>query len=119
MTFVHCLFGRCVFQHPDEQGVVGVELNRDLVSVASNALKQNMTRMGPFVLPWSEFLFLGINLLAAKVLRMKVKAYVPDFKTAFNHFCLHAGGRAVIEGLSRQLGLPKEKTQPAFNTLEW
>lgn len=113
------LLFRCVFQHPDKDNVVGVELNKDLVSVASNALKRNMTNMGPLVLPWSEFLFLGINVIAAKLIRMKVKAYVPDFKTAFDHFCLHAGGRAVIAGLSKQLDLPKEKTLPAFNTLEW
>lgn len=110
---------KCVFQHPDPEGIIGVELNKDLVSVASKALQHNMTRMGPLVLPWSEFIFLGINLFAAKVMRWKVKAYVPDFKTAFDHFCLHAGGRAVIEGLSRQLGLPKDKTTPSFSTLEW
>lgn len=96
-----------------------MNLNKDIVSVASKALQKNLTKMGPIVLPWSEFAFLGINIFAAKILRMKVKAYIPDFKTSFNHFCLHAGGRSVIEGLSKQLELPADKSKPSFATLEW
>ncbi|GMH45598.1 hypothetical protein BSKO_13555 [Bryopsis sp. KO-2023] len=110
---------RCVYQDLDSDGKLGVELNKDIVKVASKALQKNLTRMGPLVLPWSEFVFLGINLLAAKILKMRVKAYVPDFKTAFDHFCLHAGGRSIIEGLSKQLGLPTIKTDPSFQTLQW
>ncbi|CAD7695582.1 unnamed protein product [Ostreobium quekettii] len=110
---------RCVFQRPDDDGNIGVELNKDLFKVASKAVTRNMTRMGPMVLPWSEMLFVALNLLAAKVFRMRVKPYVPDFKKAFDHFCLHAGGRAVIEGLGKQLGLPDEKTEASFQTLKW
>ena len=42
-----------------------------------------------------------------------------DFKQAFDHFCLHAGGRGVVEGLSKQLGLPTDKVAPSANTLHW
>ena len=45
--------------------------------------------------------------------------YVPDFKKAFDHFCLHAGGRGVIEGLSKQLALPAGKQAPSYNSLFW
>ena len=96
-----------------------MELTKDLVKVASKALTKNMTRMGPIVLPWTEKFFVALNLMAAKVFRMRVRPYVPDFKTAFHHFCLHAGGRAVIEGLGKQLELPEEKTDPSFQTLKW
>ncbi|WVY90824.1 hypothetical protein V8G54_036338 [Vigna mungo] len=31
--------------------------------------------------------------------------YIPDFKLAFDHFCIHAGGRAVIDELEKNLQL--------------
>ena len=82
---------RCVYQREDDAGVVGVELNRDLVKVASKALERNLTRLGPLVLPLSEKAAFAASLFARKVLGMKRKPYVPDFRRAFNHFCLHAG----------------------------
>ncbi|KAL3695048.1 hypothetical protein R1sor_008699 [Riccia sorocarpa] len=36
---------------------------------------------------------------------MKVKLYIPDFKLAFDHFCIHAGGRACIDELEENLQL--------------
>ena len=27
---------------------------------------------------------------------MQIKPYTPDFTTAFQHFCIHPGGKAVI-----------------------
>ena len=32
-----------------------------------------------------------------QVLGLRMKPYVPDFNTAFQHFCIHPGGKAVIE----------------------
>lgn len=29
----------------------------------------------------------------AQVLRLKVRSYIPDFKLAFEHFCIHTGER--------------------------
>ena len=67
-------------------------LNRDLVKVAGRALERNLTVLGPLVLPWSEKLKYAGNYLRRKVLKQReLKAYIPDFKKAFNHFCLHAG----------------------------
>ncbi len=39
---------------PSRAGVVGVELSRDLGRVAARALRLNMTRLGPLVLPLGE-----------------------------------------------------------------
>lgn len=70
---------------------MGVELNRDLVKVAGKALEANLTCLGPLVLPISEKLKFGWNMFQRKVIGQKVAPYVPDFKKAFRHFCLHAG----------------------------
>ena len=36
----------------------------------------------------------------AQVLGMRsLKPYSPDFTTAFEHFCIHPGGKAVIEAV--------------------
>ncbi|PSC75078.1 3-ketoacyl-synthase 20-like [Micractinium conductrix] len=110
---------KCVFQRPDDRQFIGVELDKNLVSVASKAMETNMTRLGPLVLPWSEKLVFAANWVARNVLRMRVARYIPDFREAFDHFCLHAGGRGVVEGLSKQLRLTQKQMAPSANTLHW
>ncbi|KAI5074636.1 hypothetical protein GOP47_0010597 [Adiantum capillus-veneris] len=82
-----------------------------------NALKTNIMTLGPLVLPLSEQLhFLG-TLLARKVLKMQIKSYIPDFKLAFEHFCIHAGGRAVIDELEKNLQLSPKHVEASRMTL--
>ncbi|KAJ3682563.1 hypothetical protein LUZ60_015136 [Juncus effusus] len=108
----------CVYQREDDNGSVGVSLARELMAVAGNALKTNITTLGPLVLPLSEqFKFLK-SLLARKVLRIKgVRPYIPDFRKAFEHFCVHAGGRAVLEEVQKNLGLHDEDMEPSKSVL--
>jgi 3-ketoacyl-CoA synthase len=84
---------------------------------AGRALKQNITTLGPLVLPLSEQLLFFFNLIARKVFNMKVKAYIPDFTLAFDHFCIHTGGRAVIEEIEKQLQLSEKHVAPSKDTL--
>ena len=88
------------------QIILGVSLSRDLMAVAGDALKTNIRTLGPLVLPLSEQLLFMATLVAKKLLTMKkVKSYIPDFKLAFKHFCIHAGGRAVLDELESNLAL--------------
>lgn len=96
---------RCVYQEQDDNGRVGVSLSKDLMAIAGGSLKTNITTLGPLVLPISEQLLFFATLVVKKLFNAKVKPYIPDFKLAFNHFCIHAGGRAVIDELEKNLQL--------------
>lgn len=45
------------------------------------------------------------------------KDYIPNFKTAFDHFLVHTGGRAVIEEVEKKLRLDPCHVQPSKETL--
>eukprot|EP01025_Chloroclados_australasicus_P049094 TRINITY_DN5580_c0_g1_i3.p1 TRINITY_DN5580_c0_g1~~TRINITY_DN5580_c0_g1_i3.p1 ORF type:complete len:243 (+),score=24.37 TRINITY_DN5580_c0_g1_i3:102-731(+) len=107
----------CIYQQEDAEGNKGVKLTRELMGEAGRALKQNITTLGPLVLPLSEQLLFFFNLIGRKVFNMKVKAYIPDFRLAFDHFCIHTGGRAVIEEIEKQLKLTNSMVKPSKDTL--
>ncbi|XP_010539905.1 PREDICTED: 3-ketoacyl-CoA synthase 4 [Tarenaya hassleriana] len=96
---------RCVYQEQDDTGRTGVSLSKDLMAIAGETLKTNITTLGPLVLPISEQLLFFVTLIMKKLSKGKVKPYIPDFKLAFDHFCIHAGGRAVIDELEKNLQL--------------
>lgn len=53
-----------------------------------------------------------------QVLRMKeVRPYIPNFKKAFEHFCVHAGGRAVLEEVQKNLDLLDIDMEPSKSAL--
>jgi len=107
----------CVFQQEDPDGVVGVKLDKSLMAIAGEALKVNITTLGPLVLPISEQLKFFYNLVMRKTFKVKMKAYIPDFKKAFDHFCIHAGGRGVIDALQDNLKLTDELARPSRKAL--
>jgi len=80
--------------------------------------------LGPLVLPWSEQIKFFLNLCQRKVEQVLIKdkkkrtaPYIPDFKKAFEHFCIHAGGRAIIDGLEENLKLEAHHVEPSRATL--
>ncbi|CAJ2631990.1 unnamed protein product [Trifolium pratense] len=101
----------------DDNGKVGVTLSKDLMAVADDALKTNITTLGPLVLPTSEQLLFFGTLVGKKLFKMKIKPYIPDFKLAFEHFCIHAGGRAVLDELEKNLKLSPWHMEPSRMTL--
>lgn len=108
----------CIAQLEDGDGKVGVSLSKELMAVAGDALKTNITTLGPLVLPMSEQLLFLATLVARKILKVKkIKPYIPDFKLAFEHFCIHAGGRAVLDELEKNLQLSEWHMEPSRMTL--
>jgi 3-ketoacyl-CoA synthase len=112
----------CVYQGEDANGERGVRLSKDIVKVAGKTMEKNLTMLGPQVLPLSEQARVVWSIIVRYVLKSlsktlkangaeslatklpAVKPYVPDFKRCIDHFCIHAGGRAVIDGKSDDSG---------------
>ena len=89
-------------------------MDKAIVEVAGKCMEKNLTTIGPYVLPISEQLPVVFSIILKKLHKMmpgvvpKVKAYVPDFKRGIDHFCLHAGGRRVLDGIEKNLKLTPE-----------
>ncbi|VAI41631.1 unnamed protein product [Triticum turgidum subsp. durum] len=104
-------------QEEDDVGEMGINLSKELVAVAGDTLQANIVGMGSLVLPPSEKLLFALSFVALKVFNKKMKLYVPDFRTAFQHFCIHCGGRAVIDAVQTTLRLSDENIEPSRMTL--
>lgn len=108
-----------VIQQEDDAGTVGVSLSRSLLHVAANALKINITELGPSCLPLSEQFLYGWSIFQGKIgnATRKKEIYIPNFKKAFQHFCIHAGGKAIIDAVEERLRLNKEDGEASRMTL--
>ncbi|THU57273.1 hypothetical protein C4D60_Mb03t01780 [Musa balbisiana] len=102
---------RCVYQEEDQQRIKGLSISRDLMEVGGHALKANITTLGPLVLPFSEQLLFFATLLYRYLFpkptttTTTTKPYIPDYKLAFEHFCIHAASKAVLDALQTNLEL--------------
>lgn len=106
-------------QMEDEEGNLGVALTKDLVRVAGAALRRHITALGPQVLPVSEMLRYAYRVARAYAAgnRKAAAAEVPDFQRAFDHMCIHSGGKAVIDSVARLMGFSPYVVEPARSTL--
>lgn len=107
----------CVQQREDEDGIVGYSLSNRLVDSATEALKKNITTLGPKVLPLSEKLLYVYNIVKTKLEGKGSKLRTPNFKKAFEHFCIHPGGPVIIDGVGKSLGLNDYDVEPSKMTL--
>ncbi|XP_047325623.1 3-ketoacyl-CoA synthase 9-like [Impatiens glandulifera] len=108
----------CVYQMQDDKGKTGVSLSKDLMAIAGKALKMNITTLGPLVLPLSEQVLFFVSVIAGRLFKTRFgRPYIPDFKLAFEHFCIHAGGRAVIDELEKSLQLSPAHVEASRMTL--
>lgn len=121
----------CVYEAEDANGERGVRLSKDIVKVAGKCMEKNMTMLGPLVLPLTEQFKVVVSIVVRFVLKFLmrtlraqkmdswatklpvVKPYVPDFKRGIDHFCIHAGGRAVIDGIEKNMKLELYHTEPS------
>ncbi|KAJ8767345.1 hypothetical protein K2173_017389 [Erythroxylum novogranatense] len=118
---------RCVYQEEDEEKFKGLKVSKDLMEIGGDALKTNITTLGPLVLPFSEQLLFFATLVwrhlfgnstrSASQPSSSSKPYIPDYKLAFEHFCVHAASKTVLDQLQRNLELSEKNMEASRMTL--
>ncbi|XP_043699286.1 3-ketoacyl-CoA synthase 12-like [Telopea speciosissima] len=116
----------CAVQKEDELGRPGFHLSKDLPKAATKAFFENLRELAPKILPLKELLrYVIVSRLfrpagsgsgKGKGGNNKIGPTV-RFKTGIDHFCLHTGGKAVIDGVGKSLGLTEYDLEPARMTL--
>ncbi|KAI3667607.1 hypothetical protein L6452_42673 [Arctium lappa] len=113
----------CCIQTEDDQGRVGFHLGKSLPKAATRAFVDNLKEIAPKILPIRELLRFGILSVTLKMLHYGRKKStgstrpVINFKAGVDHFCLHTGGKAVIDTVAQSLGLSEYEVEPARMTL--
>ncbi|RVW94121.1 3-ketoacyl-CoA synthase 10 [Vitis vinifera] len=97
----------------DGEGKQGLSVSKDVVEVGSHALKDNITTLGPLVLPFSEQLHFFTTLLFHNS-----KPYIPNYKLAFEHVCILATSKQVLDEIQKNLKLTEEYMEASRRTLE-
>ncbi|XP_020110264.1 3-ketoacyl-CoA synthase 6-like [Ananas comosus] len=102
---------KCLYQVEDADGRLGISLSKEVMPISGQAMKRHLIELGQFVLPWWEQLLFVATLLRRSLIDPKAKVYTPEFRKAFEHICVHAGGRAVIDEVQMNLGLSAEQVE--------
>ena len=66
-----------VYQKEDSEGIRGVSLSKQIMQIAGDALKRNITNLGPLVLPFSEQLRFFFNIAARRAASGKLPLPAP------------------------------------------
>ncbi|OWM68842.1 hypothetical protein CDL15_Pgr025029 [Punica granatum] len=111
----------CCIQMEDDQGRPGFYLGKILPKAATQAFIDNLREIAPMILPVSELLRYGILSMIRKMRSGSAKVEAPkpmiNFQTGVDHFCIHTGGKAVIDGIGLNLKLNEYDLEPARMTL--
>ncbi|KAK9282942.1 hypothetical protein L1049_011167 [Liquidambar formosana] len=105
----------CCMQVEDELGYRGFRLTKSLTKAGAQALTQNLRVLLPQVLPiWELLRYTSVSRLRNVFNNHTagVKAGV-NLKAGIEHFCIHPGGRAVIDGVGKSLELSDHDLEPA------
>ncbi|CAN1230735.1 3-ketoacyl-CoA synthase 12 [Linum grandiflorum] len=108
----------CCIQKEDEHGRSGFYLGKNLPKVATRAFVENLREISPKILPIRELLRFMILYSIRKLTTAANRGRkVINFKTGVEHFCIHTGGKAVIDGIGKSLELSEYDLEPARMTL--
>jgi len=121
---------RSVYQEEDGERFKGLRVSKDLMEIGGDALKTNITTLGPLVLPFSEQLQFFTTLVrrhlfgggggsnsSTTATDTANKPYIPDYKLAFEHFCVHPASKAILDELQKNLELSEKNMEASRMTL--
>ncbi|XVF46458.1 hypothetical protein PTKIN_Ptkin03bG0027900 [Pterospermum kingtungense] len=116
----------CCTQREDDKGRMGFYLGKNLPKAATRCFIDNLRVISPKLLPVRELVRFVVVSLVKKWNRIgtnkgtstqgPIKSAV-NFKSAVDHFCIHTGGKAVIDGIGISLDLTEYDLEPARMTL--
>ncbi|KAL1346371.1 hypothetical protein HN51_020043 [Arachis hypogaea] len=104
----------------DSVGKRGFSVRKNVLHVAREALRSNITALGYQVLPLSETLRYVMSLFKLRILKKDSKGkgiYVPNFMSVIQHICLPCTGMSVIRETGKALRLSERDIEPALATM--
>ncbi|GFP99566.1 3-ketoacyl-coa synthase 12 [Phtheirospermum japonicum] len=107
----------CCEQREDDKGLIGVHLGKNLPKAATRAFVDNLKEIAPKILPIRELVRFAVMHLVWKRRSKTAVRPVINFKKGVDHFCLHTGGKAVIDAVAQNLNLSERDVEPARMTL--
>ncbi|KAJ4725898.1 3-ketoacyl-CoA synthase [Melia azedarach] len=110
----------CCLQTEDDQGRLGFHLGKNLPKAATRSFVDNLRVISPKILPIRELLRFAVVTFVRKMSKSSPKGEKKagiNFRTGVDHFCLHTGGKAVIDGIGFSLDLTEYDLEPARMTL--
>ncbi|XP_027185782.1 3-ketoacyl-CoA synthase 19-like [Coffea eugenioides] len=113
----------CCIQMEDGHGNRGFRLTKKLVKAAAQSFTINLRVLGPKMLPlWEIIRYIILSFPQRRKSKRAsldegLTAAIPNLKTGAEHFCIHPGGKAVIDGVGKSLGLTDYDLEPTRMTL--
>ncbi|CAA6672098.1 unnamed protein product [Spirodela intermedia] len=105
----------------DSEGRQGLSVGRDLLDVGGEALRANINALVP---PMSERISFKCLLPKQESVSEENRGsdgnckYAADLERAFDHVCVLAAGKRVLDEVQRELGLSEEYMEASRRTLE-
>ncbi|KAE8655422.1 3-ketoacyl-CoA synthase 3 [Hibiscus syriacus] len=96
----------------DSEGYCGFFLTKTLPKAAAKAVAMNLRVLVPKILPVRELFRYAVVSFVHSRNNHKGKSPTLNMKSGIQHFCVHPGGRAVIDGMGRSLGLNEYDLEP-------
>ncbi|XP_021910144.1 3-ketoacyl-CoA synthase 19 [Carica papaya] len=107
----------CCMQVEDDRDYRGFLLTKSLKKAAAKALSMNFRVLVPKMLPFKELLrYVIVSRLRKKIKSLSIENTAGaslNLKAGIEHFCIHPGGKAVIDGVGKSLGLGDYDLEPA------